>query len=279
MKYGEIPEPNSYGSMEGNESFLMKHNIDIDIATLPQNVRENLENGLLKHVVSIEELIPSIRKEGLSSLNHYSKPEIEGGFSSIESPYSHNAVEYLAGLSEDSIKEFREAFKDVVIVDIGAGENLHGYQTACLLGAKGYIAVEPFNHGKLAENFIHDFMAERFKRTFMDNLKSRLGSGFDNLEVKEIPFNIAIEDGLSFLQRIPNNVVAVFTFGLGDKAAIYDDVYYEKMRKQLGRVIKPGTYYIQSNSMSLELPINKKLSEGDGATENEYIQIRKVINS
>jgi len=173
----------------------------------------------------------------------------------IYTPYSDLALRTVLKLSEKQLQDMRESFHDKVIVDIGAGRIEHGYNLACVLKAKGYVAVEPFNAEYFFENLLVQSGEENrpINKRYDESFKS-------GIEMEPIPFNIALEDGLSFLKRIPDNSVIVFTFGLGDNAAIADEEYTGQMRKEIMRVMVKDGYSISNNSLG-GIPENSNGSE------------------
>lgn len=216
---------------------------------------ESLKDGLMGHVTSVESLIPGTKIDDLPALDTKSKPKYENreGCSSNHTPYSDLALELFKELDKEKVEEIKESFKDTVIIDIGAGRYKIGYNLACALGAKGYIAVEPFNFHDLARDF------------------SRQDA---NPEDNPIPFNIVAEDGLSFLERLPTESVLTFTFGLGDGAVIGEKSYLDKLENEIRRVHKVVEYFMFSSNSLYAGPRGMVASE---LIADEFAQIRKMV--
>ncbi len=220
-----------------------KELLDPRVFKNPSISPENL-GPLSDKVATLESLIPGIKMNGIISLEHftddiysirqkYESRVLEGH--SLEIPFSTDALEFLTNLAKTDIKSFEEIkqkFQDVVIVDCGAGGSYAnysstGYQIACLLKAKGYIGVEPFNFPMLYRGFLTQEEVE---------------------EETPIPFNLVAEDGLTFLRRLPDNSVSLFSFGL-DSSILPNESYTSDLAQEMTRVLKDKHLCIASNSV------------------------------
>jgi hypothetical protein len=188
-----------------------------------------------EQITRINELVPGINTENLISLDNFPKsipapPErydkrvLEG--SDMDNTFSRHIISYLAKILKEDPQKFekiKEKFIDTVIVDIGAGSGTNGRRIARRLGAKGYIGVEPFN----------------WKDLFRKNLTEEISG--------EIPFNLVIEDGLTFLRRLPDDSVSLLSAGIADEIIGNDD-YLSELEVEMLRVLKKGGVCMVSNS-------------------------------
>ncbi|MCX6716178.1 MAG: hypothetical protein NT077_04170 [Candidatus Taylorbacteria bacterium] len=210
---------------------------------------KNGEGALIANIESVEALIPGTRTEDLVSLENCAETidkEIanpETGSREIGKAYDTGyvgaGIGYIKDL-ESGINPFRKKvdwlknkFKDVVVIDLGAGTNIGGYELACMLGAKGYIGIEPFNY--------KDLVLQAFLKITEKELKKRkIGT--------QIAMNLVKEDALTFLKRLPDNTVALFTFGT-DEFILQNGKYIHEVEAEMVRVLSPESTCIIHNSM------------------------------
>lgn len=247
-KYYGIPEKNSLDSMEGiqpeteiEERFKIHPEI---LSRLSQEDREKVDGSLLKNITPVEEIIPGANVENLPTFenNIGSSEKVPGRSDPIYTPYSDYAIELVSKLDKETLEKIRESFKDKVIVDIGAGRFSKGYDLACYLNAKGYIAVEPFN-----DSYLFEFMLNQ-KDKKGRKIKSSTSFKKDTI-TESIPLNIVAEDGVSFLKRLPDNSAVVFTFGIEEGAVICDEQYIQKLKDEASRVSIREGYILTANSL------------------------------
>ncbi|MEK7587028.1 MAG: hypothetical protein AAB453_04125 [Patescibacteria group bacterium] len=229
---------------------------------------------ILEHLTAVDDLIPGINKEKLPSLDSNdvtTDDRIVKKFTSPDDGFFYRVHDFIIRLDIEKIEQLRESFKDKVVVEIGTYHS-GGYELACLLSARAYIAVEPNYYNRLIHSFLQlneEKITERVHE--VESLK--------DLDVKSIPFNFVSEDGLTFLRRLPDNSVIPLDIGISDLLARYGGHlkdYYPDMQKKLGRVIKSDSYYIKCNSVQLSLPPDKKFVDANIDSRN-YVSIDKVI--
>jgi|SRR3989344_380202 len=263
----EIQSDNNYLPSKRQHILDRLHIKSSRLRGIPKEAVENIENSLVRYVTPVEDLISGINTEKMSALDTKIAPpkNYPKEFDPIYTPYSDYALEMIGKLNKDQMCALKESFKKKIIVDIGAGRFTKGYDLACILEAKGYVAVEPFNFNYLLEDFL--LQSGNLGR------KSQWSSTKKGTKFDPIPYNIVAEDGLNFLRRIPDHSVVVFTFGLNDHAVINDGSYVSEMAKEMERVTENDCYIITADSIS-------RNPEGSSTSElirGQYAQIRKVV--
>ncbi|MDP3883292.1 MAG: hypothetical protein Q8Q48_04565 [Candidatus Staskawiczbacteria bacterium] len=223
----------------------------------PEN-REPIEKKC--EVVPVEQIIPNIKPE-----SEVKRLENVGyGTNDFNDPYIlkffenqiRTAIEY--GDDED-FSNLRERFKNQVIIDLGAGNSKLGYCLSCLLGAKGYVAVDAFYEEgykgpegmtKLdVEKEIEDLSArykvsEKEKEVERLRVKGLVGG----INIETIPASLIKGDMLDFLRRLPDKSVSIFTFGI-DNNIILNQNYGKVLGNEVNRVLSPDGGYIKSNGL------------------------------
>lgn len=248
MEKYNIPEENSLDSMEGiqlevknEEKFKIHPEI---LARLSQEDREKVGESLLKNITPVDEIIPEADVKNLPTFenNITSSGKVPGRSDPIYTPYSDYAIELVSKLDKETLEKIRGSFKDKVVVDIGAGRFSKGYDLACYLNAKGYIAVEPFNDSYLFESMLN----QKDKK----GRKAKSSTSFNkDVTLTSIPLNIVAEDGVSFLKRLPDNSAVVFTFGIEPGAVICDELYVAELINEVNRVMVKDGYILTANSL------------------------------
>lgn len=213
----------------------------------------NPEDFKLKEkLIALSELIPGINEEGIVSLDsfspnageHYEDRVLKG----LDLTHQFSA-EILDGLirlevsEPEMFRKFQERFSEVTIVDLGAGggnyENSStGYFIASMLKAKGYVGVEPFNWRDIFKSFLTS-----------DGVMYADVGGIDEKwvnNVEPIPFNIVVDDAVSFLKRLPNESVFLLSAGLRD--VVSDTSYGNELRQEMLRVLKNHGICLANNS-------------------------------
>ena len=211
-----------------------------------------------EHCTKLEDLIPGIDLKGVVSLDRipkkikaYEARVMEG--ESLPHAFSTNILHYLKALEENNLSALeylKRKFTDTVIVDIGAGGNLlkravPGYEIACRLGARGYIAVEPFNFEKLIAGII--YQGEKFKDS-------------KNNDIDPVPFNVAIEDALKFLKRLPDGSVSLISSGI-DHNIVSNEGYRQETSEEMTRVLAQGHLCLVSDSIQPVVQQNIKVAD------------------
>jgi len=108
-------------------------------------------------------------------------------------------------------EELRHFLGGQVVVDLGAGRELFAYNLAHEHGARAYIGVEPNHFAQL------DAASDAAK----------------------MPFYVVGEDMLSFLQRLPDNSVSLFVFGIDDFILQGAESYKKNVEAEMARVLHP----------------------------------------
>ncbi len=252
------------------QSEKMRQKIETGQASNYAEAEEKLlhEAGVLKtQIAPVENLIPDIKPE--SEILENSIAQTGNKF---DDSFITDAIRYDFRLmfinsihpsfKADSIEVvdvLRERFKDKIVVDLGAGDTANGYFLANMLGAKGYVAVEPF-HGEYLkrnlegydkDNFIHEL------NRILPGIDKEFSSGTNpNLpKFNNIPASVVQDTMLRFLKRLPPDSVCIFTFGIFHEI-ISDLKYVEAVNQEIKRTLSPDGLYV-SDSMAA---FNKGLS-------------------
>jgi hypothetical protein len=128
----------------------------------------------------------------------------------------------------DFVELFHE-FNGQIVVDLGAGKTLTDYDIVRLANAKGYVAVEPYHAEALTEEF------------------NKYAQYRPKIEAPYIPASIVKSDALSFLKRVPDHSVSVFSSGTNIEV-IEDDEYREMVSQEIKRVLHPDGAFINHDS-------------------------------
>ncbi len=226
------------------------------LARLSQEDREKVAESLLKNMVPVEEMIPGANVENLPTFenDNASQQEVPGESDPIYTPYSDYAIELVSKLDKETLEKMQESFRDKIIVDIGAGRFSKGYDLACYLKAKGYIAVEPFN-----DSYLFKYMLNQKDEEGRKPISST--SFNEDATLTSIPLNIVTEDGVSFLKRLPEMSAVVFTFGIEAGAVICDEEYVAELTKEVDRVMTKDGYTLTANSLCGAMPKGTMVSE------------------
>lgn len=210
------------------------------------NLNPNDIGPLLINLCTVEDLIPGIDIQDLNSLDNLSQPpnvpvdsRTESGRDqdvSFSSSFQ-NYLTYLKNERPEKLEELKSYFKDKVIIDLGAGTFPTGYMVANLLGAKGYIGVEPYNWRELMTHFLS-------KKLSPDYFKTK--------------FNFIVEDAVTFLRRLPPESVCILSSGLADGITSSDNSYEVELENEIDRVLPEGGICMVSNSIAPRKLFNKE---------------------
>lgn len=173
-------------------------------------------------LVPVEELIPGVKS---------ADEKRPVGFVGLENDNTY-ANDLLRGV--ESQPEFRQFFKDFegqIVVDLGAGSEPNDYKIVMAGGAKGYVAVEP--------NFGSSLSARIGKFIERENEKAESGP---------IPAAIVETDALTFLKRLPDKSVSVFSSGTEAEVMFENYPYIREVSKEIGRVLHPKGAFIAYDS-------------------------------
>lgn len=224
-----------------------------DIPKPPLPVQDpNPEVKNLIPVVSVDEIIPGVNKDGLLSPSELSEQEnchddvevakMENQGSALANPQS-----YIDFVGVEEIDKLKEVFHGQVVIDLGAGRFIGSYERISKSGAKAYVAVEPF------------FYSELLGSLRRKNLEL---SQDPSLAPPQIPFCVVAEDMLTFLRRLPDNSVSIFASGI-DKHIIRDPDYKKAVSREIRRVTSHDGAVVSNYSGMAVLPHWDFFGEGE----------------
>lgn len=251
---------------------------DVGIYPFLAHEKDLDRESFLQCLTPVEDLIPGINTDKLPSLdskNITAEDRPKRGFA-LDDRFSHSVEQFIWNMDIQEFEKFRESYKDKIIVEIGI-PHAQTYRLACLLGAKGYIAVERFLYNRLILSMLYTGFND-FKVPQDDSYSKNINTKVDQFDVKPIPFNLVNEDGLEFLKRLPDNSVVPFDFGVGDLFFKKSKEYYDEFGKELGRIIANDSYYLQCNSVPLSLPTEKREVK-DNLFPSDHIFVRKIVGA
>jgi hypothetical protein len=146
--------------------------------------------------------------------------------STLSTAYATHVFECIEQLAPGYVEKLKERFKDKVIIDLGAGRDYYGYAIATMLGAKGYVGVEPFNSAGLVDSIGSEVKYFRSGRSKKD---------------ENIKYTVVAEDALTFLKRIPEGTEGITIFSSGtDNNVFPDSNYNSEVAKQIARALNVG---------------------------------------
>ncbi|MEN9647635.1 MAG: hypothetical protein RLY57_439 [Candidatus Parcubacteria bacterium] len=148
----------------------------------------------------------------------------EGQFRPVRPADAAAEISRLLGKNE-RVKDFFREFAGQIVIEIGPGELLSGYEIASLSNARAYIGVEPFG--------------------FFRNLKKFLEAAERATTVPLITRSCVNTDALSFLKRLPNKSVSIFASQL---ESVMVQKYREAVDEEIQRVLHPDGALIQYDS-------------------------------
>lgn len=95
-------------------------------------------------IVSLKEIVDRVNVDSLPSLE-----DIKKGYRSdircAKGGDNPKPFCYKFFTGSDYFIEAAKCFENKIVIDLGVGKRLDGYVLAQIVGAKGYVAVEPFN--------------------------------------------------------------------------------------------------------------------------------------
>ncbi len=127
--------------------------------------------------------------------------------------------------------------KDRIVVDLGAGNDEAGYELARIVGAKGYVGVEPF-----------------YTRQLADALKVNSMKNPSLFEEREhIPYSVLCEDMLRTLMRIPDGSVSLMAGAIDDfiipRNVEKNRRYVASVNDEIARVLHVNGVFIDYDSV------------------------------
>ncbi len=202
-------------------------------------------------IVPVEEQIPQIDARDLPSHDHIKNGLIAKVDAGRDLSFG-SLVESDGGIFRYVTDKFKydgelinwcKGLRDKVVVDLGAGGGVAGYEFARIAGARGYVGVEPFFAQKLLREL--DKYIKREPEEFNDK--------------KHIPVSVVCEDMLKTLRRIPSNSVSLIS-GVIDEFVMEDcDNYIIEVGNEINWVLHPFGSYI--NYGSIFYPRNLNVEE------------------
>ena len=147
------------------------------------------------------------------------------------------------------LRKFFKSFAGQVVVDIGPGNALSGYDIALFSKAKAYVGVEPYE--------------------FIRNLEQMLAVADKMLVTPspQIPRTAIQADALSFFRRLPDKSVSIFASQL---ESVMVQRYSDDLVQEIERVLHPKGVFIEYDShlhldrslFTHEIFDREKMSEG-----------------
>jgi len=235
---------------------------------LAMRVNKNIE-----FYVSSEAIVSGINPNGLARTSEAFKnnPTDDMGMvgqeeDSIGASFDTQYIDYIALQLErirkeangEKFKRLKGFFENIPIIDLGAGQSRIGYNIARILGASGYIGVEPYSWSSLEAALTGAWGDEKKDANFFKGIN----------KIPKVPFSVAPEDALTFLKRLPDHSVGIMTAGT-DYYVLFGDAlsavqrkeeiekYIEDVVREIARVMHPKSAFLETES-SL---INRKYLE------------------
>ncbi len=137
----------------------------------------------------------------------------------------------------------RSLFSGQVVVDLGPGESPLAYFMVDLLGAEAYVGVEKHRANILSRTSISS-TPEGKRQSFDTYRKRAVGAERASADdLRMIPAAVEDADMLSFLKRLPDASVSIFTSGI-DAQVLPDGQYRHEVEVEIERVLHPeGVYF------------------------------------
>ncbi len=191
-----------------------------------------------QQLTSVEVIVPGIKPQlPMEPKERYNKIRAAG---------AEGAAYFIKRGIVESIKlrEFFNPFSGQIVVDLGPGDTVTGYEISALSGAKAYVAVEPYYWVECQAKF---FRYDRFPA---------------NNQLKKIPHDIVEADALSFLKRLPDKSVSIFA---SQMESVMKKDYEISLGKEIQRVLHPQGAFIEFDS---EFHLDKNLFQRDLFDQN-----------
>jgi hypothetical protein len=163
----------------------------------------------------------------------------------------------------------QEAMRGIIegktIIDLGAGSDTVGLRVMDNLGAKNYVAVEPFNAGKLLRSIYSDMWLEMHQGR-KPNYKSIENVHISKTDLKMFLSKIphASDDLVFFASSIDGEILGSHRHGFSDEQNDAGKEYIKKANEELKRLLLGGATLITCDSaIGVEDLIKKRLWEAD----------------
>lgn len=220
---------------------------------IPVSPTNPAEGGRESLGQDLEGLIPGINMKGLQkeSGGLYVPEQLQTiETSAIESAYSRQVARQFLDVrfdlpkwTEEDLRKTRELsqfLQGQIVVDVGAGETGLAYRIAQMGEARSYIAIEPYHFKRLFEELSNPERNMQMNETYPVLQR-----------YPRLPFAVVGEDARSFLMRVPDSSVSLFTFGMDGlvlKEMPQQDL--AELGKQYERVLNPtGVSMLDADSL------------------------------
>lgn len=197
MNPGTVPE-----SRPATGTSLIKASLSTDVEFSP--IDPEIASNDFQNYTDIKELIPNINTEGLIFAGNNS-PLIQNVGLNRQTCFADILCERISFQKED----WPSMIKGQVVVDLCAGCRPHGYYLACIGEAKAYIGVDAHVADSLFFTLNRREALITGLRKYTDEYTAETGK-----TVSLIPKIVVAEDAATFLERITDNSVSLFTIGM-----------------------------------------------------------------
>ena len=231
----------------------------LDQFVTPENLIEGLDTSEL---VSLDDFLNN-RSAWLEANSHLGRSD-PNDYSKDAGHLIHRILRDIDGLP----------FENQVVVDLGAGQKSYGYQIAKILGAKSYVAVEPFFADDLAKSLESRENDTLGLLDLVLGVSTFLGQHYRVLHREwsrpEIPKSIVPEGMLGFLKRVPDNSVSIICSGI-DKTILKVEGDIARVAREIARVVhKDGTLLKSGSDVDAPPPLKWVLGSSDFEDFKDY---------
>lgn len=155
----------------------------------------------------------------------------------------------------------KERFTNQIIVEIGSGKSMDGYNLANLVGARAYVAVDPFYARDVRDNLEERAEADRSQSThpflfpyltwgIPDTIRNN-----ETFKKNNVQWNTVEEDALAFLRALPDSSVSVIMSGISE--TVIPQEHLEQILKEISRTLSPNGALLAVNSADVYNSPNK----------------------
>jgi hypothetical protein len=144
-----------------------------------------------------------------------------------------------------------EKFKGQIVVDLGAGLLPSAYAFFSRFGVRGYVGVEKNFAPQLADGLGHghtELQKDIAWRLSFTPFRDRKMDQFPQQECTP-PASVVAQDMLSFLERLPDDSVSIFSSGSTYLFTPYEDEYVRETIKEIKRVLHPDGAFLGYESV------------------------------
>ncbi|MCK5125553.1 MAG: hypothetical protein KAR42_04795 [candidate division Zixibacteria bacterium] len=195
----------------------------------------------------------------------------------------------------DYLIEASTSFEGQIVADLGCGSHLDSHILLDVVGARGHIAIEPYNMHSFYERLIESSEAKgkeelnskiRKMQVYIGHLKmydqnrvNRLVVGMKrhlNHGTGDLPVSLVAEDMLTALRRLPNESVSILASGI-DECIVPKDVYAEKVEKEISRVLNPKGAFIGESSRFRPAKLMQDNRWNHDSTFSKYVKLKELV--